>query len=70
MVHDARIIPLDGSAHLPDSVRQWKGDSRGRWMGDTLVVETRNFTAKTQFPRIGNRSCGWRSGLRGPTPRR
>ncbi len=49
MVHDARIIPLDGSAHLPDSVRQWKGDSRGRWMGDTLVVETRNFTAKTNF---------------------
>ena len=49
MVHDARVIPMDGSAHLPDHVRQWKGDSRGRWEGDTLVVETRNFTAKTSF---------------------
>jgi hypothetical protein len=49
MVHDSRIIPLDGSAHLPSDVRQWTGDSRGRWDGDTLVVETRNFTAKTSF---------------------
>lgn len=49
MVHDARIIPLAGSSHLPDDVRQWKGDSRGRWEGDTLVVETRNFTDKTSF---------------------
>src|SRR3984893_3808421 len=43
MVHDARIIPLDGRPSLPSYVRQWKGDSRGRWDGDTLVVETRNF---------------------------
>jgi hypothetical protein len=49
MVHDSRIIPLDGSAHLPDDVRQWMGDSRGRWEGDTLVVETQNFTDKTNF---------------------
>ena len=49
MVHDARVIPMDGSPHLPDQVRQWKGDSRGRWEGDTLVVETRNFTDKTSF---------------------
>ena len=49
MVHDARVVPLDGSPHLPDHVRQWKGDSRGRWEGNTLVVETRNFTAKTSF---------------------
>ena len=49
MVHDSRIIPLDGSAHLPDDVRQWMGDSRGRWDGNTLVVETRNFTDKTNF---------------------
>jgi len=49
MVHDARVVPLDGSPHLPGHVRQWKGDSRGRWEGDTLVVETRNFTAKTSF---------------------
>jgi len=47
MVHDARIIPLDGRAHLPGHVRQWRGDSRGHWDGDTLVVETTNFTDKT-----------------------
>ncbi|MXZ72850.1 MAG: hypothetical protein F4Z04_15290 [Acidobacteria bacterium] len=49
MVHDARIIPLDGSGHLPDGVRQWRGDSRGRWEGETLVIETRNFTDRTSF---------------------
>ena len=47
MVHDARIIPLDGRAHLPPSLRQWMGDSRARWEGATLVVETTNFTGKT-----------------------
>ena len=47
MVHDVRIIPLDGRAHLPGALRQWMGDSRGRWEGDTLVVETTNFTDKT-----------------------
>ncbi len=49
MVHDVRVVPLDGPPHLPGHVRQWKGDSRGRWEGDTLVVETRNFTGKTSF---------------------
>ena len=53
MVHDARIVPLDGSDHLPDGVRQWRGDSRGRWEGDTLVVETKNFTGKTSFRGTG-----------------
>jgi hypothetical protein len=43
MVHDARIIPIDGRPSLPAHLRQWKGDSRGRWDGDTLVIETRNF---------------------------
>ena len=43
MIHDARIIPLDGESHLPPHMRQWLGDSRGRWEGDTLVVETKNF---------------------------
>ena len=44
MVHDARIIPLDGRPHADDRIRQWLGDSRGRWEGDTLVVETTNLT--------------------------
>ena len=47
MVHDARIVPLGDVPHLPGTVRQWLGDSRGRWEGDTLVVESTNFTHKT-----------------------
>ena len=43
MVHDARIIPLDGRPHVSPQVRQWMGDSRGRWQGQTLVVETTSF---------------------------
>ena len=49
MVHDVRVVPLDARPHLPEDMRQWKGDSRGRWEGDTLVVETRNFTEATSF---------------------
>ena len=51
MVHNARVVPLDGRPHLPDSLRQWVGDSRGYWEGDTLVVETRNFLGETGFMR-------------------
>ena len=47
MVHNARIVPLDGRPHLPEDVRNWMGDARGHWDGDTLVVETTNFTDKT-----------------------
>ena len=46
MIHDARIIPLDGRSHLSPTMRQWLGDSRGHWEGDTLVIETTNFTEK------------------------
>jgi hypothetical protein len=43
MIHDARVIPLDGRPHVSSSIRQYFGDSRGRWDGDTLVVEVANF---------------------------
>jgi hypothetical protein len=49
MIHDVRVIPLDGRPNLSSNVRQWMGSSRGRWEGDTLVVETANFTDKTAF---------------------
>jgi hypothetical protein len=49
MVHDARIVPLDGRPHLPSTSRLWSGDSRGRWDGDTLVVETTNFSNKNLY---------------------
>ena len=49
MIHDARIIPLDGRPHPPAHLRFWLGDSVGRWEGDTLVVETTNFTDKTSY---------------------
>jgi hypothetical protein len=46
MIHQARVIPLDSRPHLPENVRQWDGDSRGRWEGDTLVVDTTNYNNK------------------------
>ena len=49
MIHDARIVPLDDRPHLSEDLRQWMGDSRGRWEGDTLVVETTNFLRETHF---------------------
>jgi len=45
-IHDARVISLDGRAHVSDKVRQWTGDSRGRWEGDTLVVDTQGFSPR------------------------
>ena len=48
-ITQARIIPLDGRPHVPETVRPWLGDSRGHWEGSTLVVETTNFPAKRIF---------------------
>jgi hypothetical protein len=49
MGHEVRVIPTDGRPHLPGDVRLWKGDSRGHWENDTLVVETTNFSDKNPF---------------------
>jgi hypothetical protein len=49
VIHDVRLIPIDGSPHLAAKVRQWFGDSRGHWEGETLVVDTTNFTDRTAF---------------------
>ncbi len=49
MIHDARVIPLDGRPHLPANIRTWMGDPRGHWEGDTLVVDSTNFSNKTNF---------------------
>jgi hypothetical protein len=49
MAHDARIVPTDGRPHLDGRVRAWNGDSRGRWEGDTLVIDTTNFSPKSDF---------------------
>ena len=55
-IHDVRVIPLDGRPRLGDNIRQWNGDSRGRWEGKTLVVETTNYSDRTQlrFPSSAN----------------
>src|SRR4051812_23199086 len=53
MIHDARIVPTDGRPHSPSSLRAWMGDSRGRWEGDTLVIDTTNFTDRTNFRGAG-----------------
>jgi hypothetical protein len=49
MIHDARIVPTDGRPHLPPQIRPLLGDSRGHWDGDTLVIDTTNFTNETRF---------------------
>jgi hypothetical protein len=46
MIHDVRMIPLDGRAHVSPEIREWMGDSRGHWDGNTLVVDTTNFSGE------------------------
>jgi hypothetical protein len=53
-IHEARVIPMDGRPHVSDSIRQWMGDARGHWEGDTLVVDTTNFSPKTAFMGVSN----------------
>jgi hypothetical protein len=53
MIHDTRVIPLDDRAFSGDPIRQYLGESRGRWEGDTLVIETQNFTDKTNYRGAG-----------------
>jgi hypothetical protein len=49
MIHETRIVPLDGRPHVSSDVRMWMGDSRGHWEGNTLVIETRNLNDQTSI---------------------
>jgi hypothetical protein len=52
-IHEVRIIPLDGGPHVGETIRPWLGDSRGRWEGNTLVVETKNFHPNSNYEGAG-----------------
>jgi hypothetical protein len=54
MIHEPRVIPLGSAPHIGSAIRQYTGDSRGRWEGDTLVVETTNFTDQMSIGFNGN----------------
>ena len=54
MIHSARVIPLDGRPHLGKNLKQWLGDSRGHWEGDTLVVESAGFNDRSWLDRAGH----------------
>ena len=68
MIHEARIVPMDGRPH--GNVRRWMGDSRGHWDGQTLVVETTNFSDKTSFRAPTKTAPGRALHPAGPGPRR
>ena len=75
MIHETRVIPLDGRPHVGTKIRSYMGDSRGHWEGDTLVIESTNFNGKVGITRNGNtlptsRRCGSSSGSRAWTRRR
>ena len=53
MIHETRIIPVDGRDHIASDIRQYHGDSRGRWDGDTLVVDVRNFNDRVNYRGAG-----------------
>ena len=59
MIHDTRIIHLDGRPHLPPEIRRWMGDSVGHWAGDTLVVDTTNFNDAGGFYGEAGGNFGW-----------
>jgi hypothetical protein len=59
MIHDARIIHVDGRAHLPQNIRRWMGDSTGQWNGDTLVVDSTNFNDGGGFYGDAGGNFGW-----------
>jgi len=61
MIHEARVIPLDGRPHLDGNLRSWDGDSRGHWEGDTLVVDTINFNGKGWI--ATHAAAGWLRGV-------
>ena len=53
MIHEARIVPVDGRPALDPAIKQWMGESRGHWEGDTLVVETTNFNGQGGMTNVG-----------------